>query len=75
MLMTLVHSTCRYDLTLSVVHQLKPGGFFGRKVEDFSSFVMDWYSTRSEVLAPRWVIGLFKLFSRGDAKVFKYLSN
>lgn len=52
-----------------VVHQLKPGGFFGEKVEYCKSSFMEWYTARSEVLAPRWVIGLLKLFSRGDAKV------
>eukprot|EP00105_Crassostrea_gigas_P045548 XP_019929696.1 PREDICTED: transmembrane protein 245 isoform X3 [Crassostrea gigas] len=55
------------------VHQLKPGGFFGEKVEYCKSSFMEWYTARSEVLAPRWVIGLLKLFSRGDAKMMSIL--
>ncbi|XP_062610140.1 transmembrane protein 245-like isoform X1 [Saccostrea cucullata] len=55
------------------VHQLKPGGFFGDNVEACKSTIMEWYTARRDVLAPRWVIGLFKLFSRGDAKMMSIL--
>jgi hypothetical protein len=57
-----------------LVYQLKPGGFFGEKVEACKSAALEWYAPRKDVLAPRWVIGLLKLLSRGDAKVCVYFN-
>ncbi|XP_048730882.1 transmembrane protein 245-like isoform X2 [Ostrea edulis] len=57
----------------ALVYQLKPRGFFGGKVEACKLAALEWYAPRKDVLAPRWVIGLLKLLSRGDAKMMSLL--
>ena len=50
-------------------YHLGQDGMLGTKVATVKSTIKDWLVQRREVLAPRWITGVVKLVSRGDAKV------
>ncbi|KAK3104725.1 hypothetical protein FSP39_008694 [Pinctada imbricata] len=54
-------------------YHLSEDGLLGKRVAVVKSTVSDWFLTRRDVLAPRWITGVLKLLSRGDAKIISVL--